>query len=56
MTELELSKAVTKAVQTIRFAGLDRETEACGDDIIRLQELFRKKKELEKLHVSVGKT
>ena len=56
MTELELSKAVTKAVQTIRFAGLDRETEACGDDIIRLQELFTKKKELEKLHVSVGKT
>ena len=56
MKRQELEKALTTAVQSIRACILDRETEACGDDILKLQELFRKKKELEKLHVSVGKT
>ncbi len=56
MRRQELEKAVTTAVQSIRACILDRETEACGDDILKLQELFKKKKELEKLHVSFGKT
>lgn len=56
MRRQDLEKAVTTAVQSIKACILDRETEACGDDILKLQELFKKKKELEKLHVSVGQT
>ena len=54
MSSFELDKAVTRAIQGIRRYILDKRAEDCGDDIGRLQELFKEKKELDKLYVHVG--
>ena len=52
LNSFELSKAVTKAVQSIKGEQLDLEIEKSGDDLGALQRLFERKNELQRLRIS----